>query len=138
MDGLRLLIPGGAYGAFSPDGQRIAYLGGSYHRSSDDLHVYLLHIARADGTDETLVRSGLAGSIGINGEHWEFTRPTWSPDGRWIALAPDTSVSAPSTGNSTGEIVVIDAETGARVSRFSQGFWPTWIDARTVAVRDDA
>jgi tricorn protease len=74
--------------AWSPDGQRIAWL-------SDESGEYALHVRDQNGLGETR-------KIGLGTPPSFFYRPRWSPDGKRIAL-----------GDKRGNAWLVDVETGA-------------------------
>jgi Tol biopolymer transport system component len=91
--------------AWSPDGTKLAYSRGTQGSSPN------LAVANADGTGETVVYAGPAGS------------PAWSPDGTKIAFT-----AVPSTVTNYSEIFVVDATGGTptQLTFDSNSTEPTW------------
>ncbi len=91
-------------GTWSPDGRRIAYVGGP--DGNDEIYVM-----NADGSSPTRL-TNVAGSDSL---------PSWSPDGKRIVFASERS------GN--GDIYVMDAD-GSHVTRLTDDTaveeWPVW------------
>jgi Tol biopolymer transport system component/predicted Ser/Thr protein kinase len=81
--------------AFSPDGQRIAYL----RWDDPEVGKYRIYTASVDGSNETALRTGSYGSEGLRSL-------AWSPTGAEIAYA------AGLTGQGGGAIGILDASTG--------------------------
>ena len=79
--------------SFSPDGQQMVYL-----RNNSTDGTSKLIMAQADGTGEHVLAS-----VPLPG----YTRPAWSPDGKWIASA----VVDPGSQD-LGRVVVLDPANG--------------------------
>lgn len=80
-------VASGSFGAWSPDGRRIAYL----HRGS-------LRIVNRDGKRGRLVVRGLAGDP-----------VAWSPNGKWITYVHETPKPCPDGRNCLTSLYVVDA-----------------------------
>lgn len=98
-------------GAWSPDGERIAFTGARHGDVSSAIFV----VPAAGGAPVRLT--------GRPGEEFHWS-PTWSPDGQQLAFI----LVPPDTGDLAGEIVIIDAD-GANWEQITT--WETW--ARSVA-----
>lgn len=72
--------------AWSPDGQKLAFV--SRRAGASDIY-----IANADGTGQTRLTDGSAGS----GPERQFLRPAWSPDGSMIAFVYGDDVAGGDT-----------------------------------------
>jgi dipeptidyl aminopeptidase/acylaminoacyl peptidase len=80
--------------SFSPDGQRIAYVRSRVERQR---HLRDLYVARADGSDERRLSSGLVTVLGIS----------WSPDGEVIAVA-----GSETEGEALNHLYLVDVARG--------------------------
>lgn len=92
-----------AFAIWSPDGTRLAYLEGSGGIVENG---YTLHIGDAFAGGDRAI----AARVG-------YGKPSWSPDGRWIAVTRAVDQRA--------HVVVIDVETGA-VRDLGGGQDPAW------------
>lgn len=92
----QLTTSGGASAAWSPDGQRIAFVRGE--PSTD------LHIINADGTNPTRITN--------LGEHYALSMPSWSPDGRYIACTLDAWPGGGSAADFSVWVVDLDVWKG--------------------------
>src|SRR5262245_45281442 len=63
--------------AWSPDGKRIAFVS-QRHPNRDLTWRYDVYVVDAEGAPVTRITGG-------RGERW-FRTPSWSPDGRWLAV----------------------------------------------------
>ena len=112
--------------SFSPDGQRIAFIGTAGDRSD-------LYVVGVDGSGLRRLTDDLYGDA----------QPSWSPDGRWIAFAsergPQTDVSVLRFGKwrisllelATGRIEVLPDQDGRNLN-------PQWSpDSRSIAYISD-
>ena len=103
--------------AFSPDGAEFVFV-----RGVIDPPGSRVVIARADGSNERILASAMGS------ERFLLERPSWSPDGRRIAVTHTPVDSA-----SEREIVTIDVATGEVQPLGS----PYWLDATEVAWLSD-
>jgi hypothetical protein len=116
----RRILEGAVSGiGWSPDGQRMAFVTVDQGTQSTSLV-----IADAQGQNRKVLLTRQAPSylsnVQFNRGNGPPARPTWSADGRWIAVA-GINVS-PDRGINPGEIVEIDAESGAeRALRIVEG-----------------
>jgi Tol biopolymer transport system component len=115
----------GTDAAWSPDGNRIAFLRGD-----------ALEVAAAGGTDVTTLATGIVPPLS------DVTGPTWSPDGKEIAVATGSAVDVVPTDGSDMPPHVLFDQPGDNVNpswshdgttlafeRFADGRWSVWLVA---------
>jgi eukaryotic-like serine/threonine-protein kinase len=105
----RRIVNGAVSGiGWSPDGQRMAFI--KYDRNTQSTSLVL---ADPRGQNEKVLATRQAPSFFhmtlFNTEPPE--RPSWSPDGRWIALAGINA--SPERASDSGELIEVDATSGA-------------------------
>ena len=90
--------------AWSPDGTRLAF-----HGSERDWRELSLYVVDADGSNLTLVAERVAEAVG------RISRPTWSPDGRYVAFVAPEGQQA---------LRLLDADSGTVRALVQGGFGP--------------
>ncbi len=119
-DGTSQIIPGGLYGAWSPDGKEIAYYGLEQGGKSSSINVVELHSGQA----ETLI-SGLGGYE----KHYDGLRLSWSPSGEQIVYELD---------DPSGEWgIYIMSRDGTQRQFLTRGRRPEWSPTRPEIAFDD-
>lgn len=94
--GLETLVSGDSFedaGTLSPDGTKLAYVSTAINSTAN---VFVLDIATGTSTNVT----GSDETVGDFASPHGFFRPSWSPDGEWIALSSDANTDW--TGHSDG------------------------------------
>lgn len=114
--------------AWSPDGQRIAYV-----RQFIELNrptIYSIYIMRADGSDAPGVPvtpqfNNLADVGGIN-------QITWSPDGQWLAFSVSTEIQSGVPAGYDLFMVKTDGSNLTQITRNAESNRPFWISGDTL------
>jgi Tol biopolymer transport system component len=96
---------------WSPDGQHMAFVRANVSANADSLV-----IADVEGRNERVLATRRRPSLFYSRGHYDdMARPSWSPDGRVIALI------GVQFGTERNEVVFVDVVTGAETVRDSQG-----------------
>jgi serine/threonine protein kinase/Tol biopolymer transport system component len=117
---------------WSPDGHRMALL-----RTTGPTEATSVILANEDGTHERILatRRPPLDFLNTYDSDWAMNRPDWSPDGKRLILAGNSS--APQRVGSSSELVILDAATGAEgrplpVANEGIAWEAAWLDDRHV------
>ncbi len=94
------------YPSWSPDGQRVAYVGGEGDVPDNGVWVVAAAAAAADGSERVCVSHAISHVFGI--------RPTWSPDGTLLAFV---AAGEPAEEDGSGSTIHIAQADGGGITR---------------------